>query len=87
MGEMRRLVAISSNFDAGNADVVGLDVGAGTVRARLRIRKEPFTEGTDKKHHSQWFVRVQCGKKNHRLHEDERIMANANGRRARARER
>ena len=49
------LVIISSNFDGGNGDVIKAErSGDGAVVAELTIRQEPFTEGTDKKHHKQW---------------------------------
>ena len=48
-------VIISSNFDGGNGDVIKAErSGDGAVFAELIIRQEPFTEGTDKKHHKQW---------------------------------
>ena len=48
-------VIISSNFDGGNGDVIKAErSGDGAVVAELTIRQEPFTEGTDKKHHKQW---------------------------------
>ena len=51
-------VLVSSNFDSGNilcnndSDVF-TDGQATTINCQ--IQKEPFTEGTDKKQHSQWF--------------------------------
>ena len=48
-------VIVSSNFDGGNGDVIKAErFGDGAVVAELTIRQEPFTEGTDKKHHKQW---------------------------------
>eukprot|EP00928_Gymnodinium_smaydae_P080593 TRINITY_DN64261_c0_g1_i1.p1 TRINITY_DN64261_c0_g1~~TRINITY_DN64261_c0_g1_i1.p1 ORF type:complete len:434 (+),score=68.88 TRINITY_DN64261_c0_g1_i1:97-1398(+) len=43
--------SITSCFDGGNIDVVS----CADNEFQLRIRKDPYTEGTDKKHHSQWF--------------------------------
>ena len=45
-------VHISCQFDSGNIVVVG---EPGETSAVLRLRPEPFTEGTDKKQHAQWF--------------------------------
>ena len=49
-------VYITSNFDSGNAEVVKVEQPAqgGCVKATLKIKKEPFTEGTDNRQHSQW---------------------------------
>ena len=50
---------VSSNFDSGNiicnnsSDITTTDLTSTTINCQ--IRKEPFTEGTDKKSHSQWF--------------------------------
>lgn len=49
--EAEEAISISSNFDSGNIELVR----AGRDSADLNIRKEPFTEGTDKTAHSQWF--------------------------------
>ena len=43
--------AINANFDSGNILVESVDSDCVT----LRLRSEPFTEGTDKRCHSQWF--------------------------------
>eukprot|EP00040_Diaphanoeca_grandis_P014807 m.75240 g.75240 ORF g.75240 m.75240 type:complete len:452 (-) comp24758_c0_seq1:336-1691(-) len=49
-------VVVSSNFDGGNINVVKVDaVGECDVHAELKMRSEPYTEGTDKRTHSQWF--------------------------------
>ena len=46
---------LSSNFDAGNGIIGKVERAAdGSVNAELTIKQEPFTEGTDKKHHMQW---------------------------------
>eukprot|EP00469_Lotharella_globosa_P008664 CAMPEP_0167776586 /NCGR_PEP_ID=MMETSP0111_2-20121227/3209_1 /TAXON_ID=91324 /ORGANISM="Lotharella globosa, Strain CCCM811" /LENGTH=464 /DNA_ID=CAMNT_0007666653 /DNA_START=18 /DNA_END=1412 /DNA_ORIENTATION=+ len=45
-------VAISSSFDSGNIKVLDC---TDTKDIKLEIHKEPFTEGTDKRHHFQWF--------------------------------
>ena len=42
---------INANFDSGNILVESVDSDCVT----LRLRSEPFTEGTDKRCHSQWF--------------------------------
>lgn len=44
-------ISISSSFDSGNIEVVKV----GSSVADLNIVFEPFTEGTDKKQHAQWF--------------------------------
>jgi len=44
-------ISITSNFDSGNIQVVKID---GT-QVDLNIRSEPFTEGTDKTCHAQWY--------------------------------
>ena len=44
---------VSSAFDAGNVLVDSVDEESRTVSAR--INAEPFTEGTDRKQHRQWF--------------------------------
>lgn len=44
-------VSVTSNFDSGNIEVIAVKGN----EVDLKIRKEPFTEGTDKKSHSQWF--------------------------------
>lgn len=44
-------LTVSAAFDSGNIEVESV---AGGV-AKLRLRPEPFTEGTDKRAHSQWF--------------------------------
>eukprot|EP00931_Biecheleriopsis_adriatica_P012671 TRINITY_DN113875_c0_g1_i1.p1 TRINITY_DN113875_c0_g1~~TRINITY_DN113875_c0_g1_i1.p1 ORF type:complete len:488 (+),score=56.34 TRINITY_DN113875_c0_g1_i1:69-1532(+) len=44
-------VSVSSSFDSGNIELVE---SRGTV-TDLKIRKDPFTKGTDEKSHSQWF--------------------------------
>lgn len=44
-------VSITSNFDSGNIEVVAIKENT----ANLKIKFEPFTEGTDKKAHAQWF--------------------------------
>lgn len=44
-------ISISSSFDSGNIEVVKV----GSSVADLNIAFEPFTEGTDKKQHAQWF--------------------------------
>ena len=44
---------VSATFDAGNIEVDSIDQATSTISAR--IRAEPFTEGTDKKQHKQWF--------------------------------
>ena len=38
-----------------NAQVVSVETAGSRAVAKLKIRPEPFTEGTDKKCHSQWF--------------------------------
>ncbi|EDQ88098.1 uncharacterized protein MONBRDRAFT_37633 [Monosiga brevicollis MX1] len=49
-------VYFSSVFDSGNGVLMGGEVPeSGPVVARVSIAKEPFTEGTDKRHHKQWF--------------------------------
>jgi len=45
-------VSITSNFDSGNIEIVKID---GSSQVDLKIRSEPFTEGTDKTCHAQWF--------------------------------
>lgn len=46
---------IHSAFDGGNARVLSLASNDdGSVTAKVEIVKDPFTEGTDKKQHSQW---------------------------------
>jgi len=45
-------IAISSSFDSGNIKVVSAE---DAKDIQLEIEKEPFTHGTDKKHHFQWF--------------------------------
>ena len=48
-------VIVSSNFDGGNGDVSKIrQAKDGSVDVELTIRQEPFTEGTDKRHHKQW---------------------------------
>ena len=48
-------VVVSSNFDGGNGDVSKIrQAKDGSVDVELTIRQEPFTEGTDKRHHKQW---------------------------------
>lgn len=42
---------VTSAFDAGNIEVVSID----GPTAELKMRSEPFTEGTDKRAHHQWF--------------------------------
>ena len=44
---------VTSAFDSGNVEVDEIDAATHTISAR--IRAEPFTEGTDKKQHRQWF--------------------------------
>lgn len=50
-------VMISSSFDSGNGDLQGAphEVSDGVWEAVVKLRPEPFTQGTDKKAHSQWF--------------------------------
>jgi hypothetical protein len=38
-----------------NTQVVSVETAGSRAVAKLKIRPEPFTEGTDKKCHSQWF--------------------------------
>lgn len=38
-----------------NTEVVAVTDSGSEVVATLKIRPEPFTEGTDKKQHMQWF--------------------------------
>ncbi len=45
---------LSAAFDGGNIEVVCVEATPKALRATLRIRKEPYTEGTDCKQHSQW---------------------------------
>ena len=49
--------SITAAFDSGNIEVVSLadDAADGTMGATLKIRLDPFTEGTDKKAHAMWF--------------------------------
>mmetsp|Transcript_28129 Transcript_28129/g.51425 ORF Transcript_28129/g.51425 Transcript_28129/m.51425 type:complete len:500 (+) Transcript_28129:66-1565(+) len=44
-------ISITSNFDSGNIELVNVK---GT-QVDLNIRREPFTEGTDKTSHAQWY--------------------------------
>lgn len=44
-------ISISSTFDSGNIEVVKASANS----ADLKIKREPFTEGTDEKQHFQWF--------------------------------
>ena len=45
----------SSSFDGGNGELVSCETRGNSVEVHVRIQKDPFTEGTDKKHHYQWF--------------------------------
>eukprot|EP00294_Goniomonas_avonlea_P008452 CAMPEP_0114549984 /NCGR_PEP_ID=MMETSP0114-20121206/5822_1 /TAXON_ID=31324 /ORGANISM="Goniomonas sp, Strain m" /LENGTH=420 /DNA_ID=CAMNT_0001734709 /DNA_START=22 /DNA_END=1284 /DNA_ORIENTATION=+ len=58
-------LSVSSNFDSGNiiCDAIIPNEGAEPATiVNLRIKPEPFTEGTDNKTHSQWFhFRVSNG--------------------------
>ena len=47
---------ISAGFDGGNGELLDSAVlSDGTFEARLNMGKEPYTEGTDKREHHQWF--------------------------------
>lgn len=46
-------ILVSSAFDSGNIVFDGIEESTGTILCR--IGPEPFTEGTDKKQHLQWF--------------------------------
>ncbi len=46
------MASISAAFDSGNIEVVD---STDASNIRLRVRSEPFTEGTDKKAHLQVF--------------------------------
>lgn len=51
----KRSPVISSNFDSGNIQVISLHEEKENFKAFLKIKHEPFTEGTDKKRHAMWF--------------------------------
>lgn len=38
-----------------NAEVLSVETAGSTAVAELKISPEPFTEGTDKRQHMQWF--------------------------------
>jgi hypothetical protein len=46
---------ISAGFDGGNGELIDSSLKDGLLEARLNMGKEPFTHGTDKKAHHQWF--------------------------------
>ena len=49
---------VSSNFDSGNIicnNTTDVTTDGTSTTISCQIRKEPFTHGTDKKQHSQWF--------------------------------
>ena len=50
------LPSVRATFDAGNIVCKGRALGpGGAVTFRLAIRPDPFTEGTDRTAHAQWF--------------------------------
>ena len=46
---------ISTAFDGGNGHLLGATLADGVWEARINMGTEPFTEGTDKREHHQWF--------------------------------
>ena len=48
-------ISINANFDSGNILIENVDQQSNVIIANLRLRSEPFTEGTDKRCHAQWF--------------------------------
>jgi hypothetical protein len=49
------MATVTSNFDGGNIAVVSISTDSDAVRAELKMQLEPYTEGTDKRAHHQWF--------------------------------
>ena len=54
-GAVAAAATFSSSFDGGNGELVSCETRGDGVEVHVRIAKDPFTEGTDKKHHYQWF--------------------------------
>lgn len=48
-------VIFSAAFDGGNGELIEGSVSAGVYTAKVNMGKEPYTEGTDKREHHQWF--------------------------------
>jgi murein tripeptide amidase MpaA len=46
---------ITAGFDGGNGELIDSTCVEGVFDARLNMGKEPFTQGTDKREHWQWF--------------------------------